>query len=56
MKRLSWISLAVLAAGFSTLAHAQLIGSVSASPSTMESTPTITAVQRALCSEATKCS
>jgi hypothetical protein len=36
MKRISWISLAVLAAGFGAVAHAQMIGSVSASPGTVK--------------------
>jgi hypothetical protein len=36
MRLISWISAAVLAAGFGVTAHAQLIGSVTASPTTVK--------------------
>ena len=42
MKRISWISLAVLAAGLGTAAHAQMIGSVTASPSTVKAGEPVT--------------
>lgn len=42
MKRLSWISLAVLAAGFSAVTHAQMIGGVTASPSTVKAGEPVT--------------
>lgn len=36
MKRVSWFSLAILAASFSVVAHAQMIGGVSASPTSVK--------------------
>jgi hypothetical protein len=42
MKRLPWISVAVLAAGFGAVSHAQMIGSVSANPSTVKAGEPVT--------------
>ena len=36
MRQISWISAAVLAAGFGLSAHAQLVGSVTATPATVK--------------------
>jgi hypothetical protein len=42
MKKVSWIAAALLAAGFTTVAHAQLIGSVAASPATVRAGEPVT--------------
>ena len=42
MKKISWFAAALVAVGFTTAAHAQLIGSVTASPSTVKAGEAVT--------------